>query len=85
MHKIIFFSRKKKYVCQPYLKFSDPLPKTQILFYLAKEPCNKKTWPRGYNTFFILNATEHEIFYCPLKVKWRKNFFLALNSQMYKC
>ena len=37
MYKIIFFSRnkkiiKKKYVCLPYLKFSDPLPKTLIFF-----------------------------------------------------
>ena len=39
MLKIIFFSRIKndwkKYVCLPYLKFSDPLPKTHLLFYLA--------------------------------------------------
>ena len=34
MHKIIFFS-KKKYVCLPYLKFSDLLPETHLLFYLA--------------------------------------------------
>ena len=25
----------KKYVCLPYLKFLDPLPETQIYFYLA--------------------------------------------------
>ena len=39
MHKIIFFSRKKKdkkkYVCLPILKFSDPLPETRLFFYLA--------------------------------------------------
>ena len=26
MQKVIFFSRKKKYMCLPYLKFSDPSP-----------------------------------------------------------
>ena len=30
MHKIIFFSRK--YVCLPYLKFSDQLPKNTYFF-----------------------------------------------------
>ena len=42
MHKIIFFSRKNKYVCLPYLKFSYPLPGTHLLFYLplvAKHKC----------------------------------------------
>ena len=34
MHNIIF-SRKKKYVCLPKLKFSDPLPETHLFFYLA--------------------------------------------------
>ena len=37
IHKIIFFSRKKKnkkkYVCLPYLKFSDPLSETHIFIY----------------------------------------------------
>ena len=33
MHKIIF--SRKKYVCLPYLKFSDPLPETHFFFYLA--------------------------------------------------
>ena len=34
IHKIIFFPEiKKKYVCLPYLKFSDPLPKTHINFF----------------------------------------------------
>ena len=32
MHKIIFF-QKKIYVCQPYLKFSDPLPETLIYLF----------------------------------------------------
>ena len=35
MHKIIFFPEKKKYVCLPCLKFSDPLPETPLNFYLA--------------------------------------------------
>ena len=39
MHKIIFYSRKKlnKNMCAylPYLKFSDPLLKTRLFFYLA--------------------------------------------------
>ena len=38
MHKIIFFSRKKnnQKICVPTLpKFSDPLPETQLNFYLA--------------------------------------------------
>ena len=39
MHKIIFFSRKKKnkkkFECLPFLKFSDLLPKKHIFFYLA--------------------------------------------------
>ena len=30
MHKILVFSRKKE--CLPYLKFSDPLPKTHLFF-----------------------------------------------------
>ena len=38
MHKIIFFfstkkNNLKKYVCLPYLKFSDPLPETHLFFY----------------------------------------------------
>ena len=35
MHKIIFFSRKKiiKKKNVPYLKFSDPLPETHLLFF----------------------------------------------------
>ena len=37
--KLYFFSRKKLlkkiYVCLPYLKFSDPLLETHLLFYLA--------------------------------------------------
>ena len=33
IHKIIYFFQKKRCVCLPYLKFSDPLPKTH--FYLA--------------------------------------------------
>ena len=41
MHKIIFFIPKKnnlkKYLCLPYIKFSDPLPETLIfLFGLAQ-------------------------------------------------
>ena len=36
MHKIIFFLKKKiikkKYLCLPYLKFSDPLPDTHLFF-----------------------------------------------------
>ena len=24
--------------------------------------CHNMIWPRGYNTFFMLNSTEHEIF-----------------------
>ena len=39
MHKMIFFLENKndlkKYVCLPYLKFSDPLPETHFFFYLA--------------------------------------------------
>ena len=39
MHKVIFFFQKKiiktKYVCLPYLKFSDLLPETHLFFYLA--------------------------------------------------
>ena len=37
MHNIIFFHEKKqqKYVCLPYLKFSEPLPEARLLFYLA--------------------------------------------------
>ena len=36
MHKIIFCSRKKIYMCLPYLKFSDSLPETDFyFFYLA--------------------------------------------------
>ena len=33
MHKIIFFPRKKKYVCLPFLKSSDPLPETHLYFF----------------------------------------------------
>ena len=35
MHKVIFFQKKKlnkKYVCLPYLKFSDLLPETHLYF-----------------------------------------------------
>ena len=49
MHKIIFFEKKKMIkkiyvptlpkIFRPYLKFSDPLPETDLLFYLA--------WDRG--------------------------------------
>ena len=35
MHKIIYFFPEKKYVCLPYLKFSDPLPETYLFFYFA--------------------------------------------------
>ena len=28
---------KNKYVCRPYLKFSDPLPETHLIGYLAQE------------------------------------------------
>ena len=39
MHKIIFLSEKKlfkkKKMCLPYLKFSDPLPETHLFLYLA--------------------------------------------------
>ena len=39
MHKsILFYNKKKnrqKYVCLPYLKFSDLLPETHLFFYLA--------------------------------------------------
>ena len=35
MHKLLFFSRKK-YVCSPYLKFSDLLPETHLFFNLAQ-------------------------------------------------
>ena len=44
MHKIIFFQKKKiikKYVCLPYLKFSDPLPETHLFFiwpYIGQSP-----------------------------------------------
>ena len=37
MHKINFFFQKKlskKYVCLPYLKFSDPLPETFLFFFI---------------------------------------------------
>ena len=64
MHKIIFFAKclskciklyffpekkKKKYLCLPYLKFSDPLPETHLFF----------IWPGGKhskipNTFLFL-------------------------------
>ena len=38
MHKIIFFSmKKKKNVCLPYLKFAYPLPETHLFF----------IWPYG--------------------------------------
>ena len=36
MHKVIFIPEKqtiKKYVCLPYLKFSDLLPETHLFFY----------------------------------------------------
>ena len=35
MYKVIFFPEKnneKRYVCLPYLKFSDPLPETHLFF-----------------------------------------------------
>ena len=40
MHKIIIFFQKKKiirikYVCLPYLKFSDTLPETHLFFYFG--------------------------------------------------
>ena len=34
MHRIIFFSRKRN-VCLPYLKFSDPLSETLLFFLLG--------------------------------------------------
>ena len=48
MHKITFFPEKKlikKYVCLPNVKFSDPLPKTHLAFYLALR----------YHTFYNAN------------------------------
>ena len=50
MNKIIFFSRKKKYfkkyVCLPYLKFSDPLPESHLFFYLALGVYSSNAWLR---------------------------------------
>ena len=47
MHKIIFFQKKKiirkKYVCLPYLKFSDLLPETHlIIFFIGPYQQTKK-------------------------------------------
>ena len=52
MQAIIVSSRKKvikkKYVCLPYLKFSDPLPETHIFFILP----NQGNW-----SFLYLNSS----------------------------
>ena len=37
MHRIIYIFQEKKYAYLPYLKFSDPLSETHLLFYFALE------------------------------------------------
>ena len=59
MHKNIIFFSEKKYVCIPYLKFSDLLPETPLFFYLALD---------GSRLCFILhvNGKMHIIFHLHL-------------------
>ena len=53
LHRMYFFQKikiiKEKYVCLPYVKFSDPLPETHLFSYLALFSehcliCTKVTW-----------------------------------------
>ena len=79
MHKIIFFSRKKnekKYVCLPYLKFSDPLPKTYLFFLFGlMQICEDvpDTIMHGYST--ILAGLQ-------IRVHNQKIIFLFLNQNI---
>ena len=46
-----FFFQKKKYVCLPYLKFSDPLPETHLICFI---------WPYVVENgnYFVLQITK---------------------------
>ena len=49
MHKIIFLSRKKIYVCLPYLKFSKPVTQNTLIFYSAAKVRHNERIMRSQN------------------------------------
>ena len=51
MHKTTFFSRKK-YVCLPYLQFSDPLPESRF-FYLTIDSSSQAHSCYGFNCYSV--------------------------------
>ena len=61
MHKINFSRKKiiKKYVCLPYLKFSDLLPETHIFFHLALEENPKLNGTLKFNDTFQISRKQN--------------------------
>ena len=69
MHIIIFFSRKKNIkinMCLPYLKFSHPLPETDLYFYLALLDNDRDVGFSDKHSNFTIcfNCCLHENMFC---------------------
>ena len=95
MHKLYFFSRKKKYVCLPYLKFLDPLSETHFFIYLAYHKHEKIPSVQRDNPIVFKSGKLHSECYKvnlrPAVIKTNKNnrfvwsYHLAMLVVLYLC